>query len=203
MIPSSFLARRCLAFALGTALVSLAGCGGFTAVDVGGTITNLIGTGLKLANGDSTVSPAPGATSFVFPAQVEIRAPYAITVVQQPTRQRCDVVNGAGFAGAAPVTIVAVNCTTNTYTLGGTVTGLKGTNLVLTNGSDRVTVAAGDVNGNASFTFPTQVADGAAYGVEVLQQPSPPPAQSCSVVNGTGTGVMGSAAVTGIQVACK
>jgi len=183
---------------LGLMLVSLVACGGYTAVDVGGSITGLNGPGLQLANGGSVISPDPAAVTFVFPNQVEIRAPYSISVVAQPARQTCSVVNGAGTAGAAPVTVVNVVCVQNSYALGGRVAGLIGSNLILTNGSDRLTVASGDAGGNARFTFPTPVADGAAYGVAVLAQPTN---QTCTVANGTA--VMGSTAVDSVQVNCR
>ncbi|MES2832996.1 MAG: hypothetical protein V4695_13525 [Pseudomonadota bacterium] len=190
-------AVRTLGVVLGS-LLSLSACGGYTAVDVGGTITGLTGTGLQLANGGSVISPDPSAVTFVFPNQVEIRAPYSISVVAQPARQNCSVVNGSGTAGAAPVTVVNVVCVPNAYALGGRVTGLTGSNLILTNGSDRLTVPGGDASDNASFTFPTPVADGTAYGVAILTQPSN---QVCNVSNGTA--LMGSAPVDTVLVICR
>jgi hypothetical protein len=192
-------ARGALALLLGAAVMLLAACGGYTAVDVGGTITGLTGSGLVLSNnGTSTVAPAPNATTFVFPQQVEIRSNYVVSVVSQPTQQTCTIFNPAGTAGASPVTIVTVICSTNTYSVGGTVSGLTGTGLVLTNGSDRVSVANADASGNASFAFPTPVADGAAYGVAILTQPT---GQTCSIANGSA--FMGAAPVTNVQVTCR
>lgn len=195
----SIIIRRTAALAA-TAL--LAGCGGFTAVDIGGTVSGLTSTGLMLRNGTDSVSPAAGATTFVFPVQVAIRAPYTVTIGAQPARQTCQLFNSSGIAGASPVTIVAVICNTNTFNVGGTVTGLTtGTNLVLTNGSDRVTIPAGDASGNATFVFPMQVADATAYGVEVLQQPAG--GQSCSVVRPTGSAIVNSAAVNTVRITCS
>lgn len=191
-------ARRVFALALAGLVSTLSACGGFTSVDVGGSITGLTGTGLVLANGGSTVSPAPGATRFVFPNQVAIRDPYSVSVTTQPTQQTCAVFNPSGTAGAAPVTIVAVICSTNTYSVGGTVTGLTGTNLVLTNGSDQVTIPAGDANRKANFVFPVPVADGTAYGVAVLTQPA---GQTCAVANGSA--FMGGAPVTNVSITCQ
>lgn len=202
LIGRRLRARRCnttLALASILSLVSLlTACGGYTAVDVGGTITGLDSAGLQLANGASVISPEATAVSFVFPNQVDIGAAYSISVVAQPARQTCTVANGAGRAGATPVTIVSVGCVQKAYALSGKVTGLTGSNLILTNGSDRLTIAGGDASGNAVFTFPTPVADGAAYGVAVLAQPSN---QTCTVVNGTA--FMGSAAVNSVEVNCR
>ena len=202
MFHSLITRRRVAAHALATALVSLAGCGGFTAVDVGGTVQGLTGSGLILANGDDRVSPAPGASTFVFPTQVAIRSPYAVTIAQQPTRQACQLFNNAGVAGAAPVTIVALVCATNTYSGGGTVSGLTGANLILTNGSDQVTVSAPDASGQVlTFKFPTPVADQLPYGVAILKQPDSGP--NCTVVSGTGTAVINAANVTSVQIDCR
>ena len=72
MTLSSTTIRRTAVLAL---TILLAGCGGFTAVDIGGTVSGLASPGLVLRNGTDSVSPAAGATTFVFPVQVEIRAP--------------------------------------------------------------------------------------------------------------------------------
>jgi len=81
-----------------------------------------------------------------------------------------------------------------TYTLGGSVSGLLGTGLVLqNNGSNNLPVS---VNGN--FTFATRSAGGNAYHVTVLSQPSNP-AQTCRIINGSGTI---SSNITGIGVSC-
>ena len=98
--------------------------------------------------------------------------------------------NGAG----GPVALVA-SCVTNTYRVGGTVSGLTGTGLVLRDngGDDR------SINADGSFTFTTPVASGAAYNVTVATQPSSP-AQSCVVSNGMGT--ISAGPVSGVTIAC-
>ena len=81
-----------------------------------------------------------------------------------------------------------------TVTIGGTVTGLSGTGLVLQNkGGDNLSVTA-----SGTFTFKTGVATGSAYAVTVLTQPTGP-AQNCVVTSGSGTA---SANVTSVAVAC-
>ena len=96
---------------------------------------------------------------------------------------------------AANVTSVAVTCVTSGFTVGGTVTGLDGTGLVLrNNGGDSLPISA-----NGAFTFPTPVVSGVAYSVTVATQPSSP-AQTCTVANATGT--VGSANVTSVTVNC-
>ncbi len=84
----------------------------------------------------------------------------------------------------------------NTYPIGGSVSGLRGTGLVLqNNGGDPLTVAA-----NGSFTFATALASNASYAVTVRTQPTASPAELCSVASGNGA--VGSAAVANVAVTC-
>ena len=80
------------------------------------------------------------------------------------------------------------------FSIGGTVSGLAGTGLVLNDGTEDLAVAA-----NGRFTFPTKLATGTAYAVTVKAQPSAPP-QTCTVTGGSGT--VASADVTGVTVSC-
>src|SRR5580704_3588725 len=83
---------------------------------------------------------------------------------------------------------------TATFTIGGMVTGLTGTGLVLQdNGGDNLSIA-----GNGPFTFATSVGNGKAYSVTVLTQPSNP-AQTCTVSGGAGTATGN---VSSAQVSC-
>ncbi|CAN5217490.1 hypothetical protein BH09MYX1_BH09MYX1_09480 [soil metagenome] len=79
------------------------------------------------------------------------------------------------------------------FTVGGAVTGLTGTGLVLQdNGGDDLAVS-----GDGAFTFKTAVGDGAAYAVAVKTQPSN---QSCIVTNGSGK--IAGAKIANVAVAC-
>jgi len=78
------------------------------------------------------------------------------------------------------------------YTIGGTVTGLTGSGLVLQdNAGDDLAVAA-----SGAFTFGTRLASGASYQVSVRTQPA---AQSCTVA---GSGTVGQANVASVAVSC-
>lgn len=81
------------------------------------------------------------------------------------------------------------------YTLGGTVTGLKGSGLVLQNNSGN------NVNPktNGAFVFSSAIDQGGPYSVTIRSQPTNP-AQTCAVYNGSGT--IGTADVTNIVVTC-
>src|ERR1700690_4416822 len=81
------------------------------------------------------------------------------------------------------------------YSIGGTVTGLAGSGLVLqTDAGDVAPVSA-----PGAFTFFNQLGSGAAYTVSVKTQPSTP-AQNCIVTNGSGT--VGTANISSVAVAC-
>jgi len=83
----------------------------------------------------------------------------------------------------------------STYSIGGSVSGLVGSGLVLQlNAANDLAIAA-----DGSFTFTAPLADGSVYTVSVLTQPTGP-AQTCSIVNGGGT--LAGADVTDVQVSC-
>ena len=173
-------------------------CTPTTRFSVGGTVSGLEGAGLVLQNnlGDDLAVEANGA--FTFPTRLDDSEAYDVTVLAQPNtpEQDCVVSNGSGVIPNANVTSVEVNCTTTSgYAVGGTVSGLEGTGLVLQNNlGDDLAVEA-----NGAFTFPTRLDDGAAYDVTVLTQPNSPE-QDCVVTNGSG--LVPDADVTNIQVEC-
>ncbi|MGH8297439.1 MAG: choice-of-anchor tandem repeat GloVer-containing protein, partial [Steroidobacteraceae bacterium] len=90
---------------------------------------------------------------------------------------------GGSSSGGAP----------RTYSVGGSISGLTQSGLVLTdNGADANTIAA-----NATqFTMPTQVADGGNYVIAVGTQPA---GETCTVIDGAGAV---SGAVTSVAVDC-
>jgi len=70
----------------------------------------LAASGLVLANGSDTVSPAAGATSFVFATAVATGSSYAVTIKTQPDNEPCQVASGSGQVASAAVTNVMVTC---------------------------------------------------------------------------------------------
>lgn len=164
---------------------------------VGGSVSGLQGAGLMLQNngGDDLSVAANG--NFTFPASVAGGAGYAVTVKTQPgsPEQTCTVTSGTGLMNGAHVSNVAVTCSTKSYYVKGTVSGLNNSLTLQNNGGTPIVVS-----GNAPFFFPAQVASGATYAVTVQIQPTVPP-QVCAVTNGTG--VMGAADVTDVVVNCS
>ena len=170
--------------------------GAFT---VGGKVTGLSGTGLVLQNNDTDNLTISADGAFTFATPVASGNAFSVTIMTQPTgpAQSCMVSGGTGVVGAGNVTGVVVNCSTDTFTVGGQISGLTGGSVVLQdNGGDSLTV-----NANGSFAFATPVASGAAYAVTVLTQPSVP-AQTCTVTMGTDTGTVADANVTSVRVTC-
>lgn len=175
---------------------------------VGGRVAGLVGGGLVLKNnGGDDLPVAAGAAAdggadaavadktFVFATELASGAVYAVTVGTQPSSpsQTCTVAGASGAVASADVASVVVTCATDTFTVGGSVTGLTGAGLVLTNsgGDDLAVNAAG------AFTFAGRVASGSAYDVKVKTQPA---GEACTVSMGTGT--VSSANVTTVSVAC-
>jgi N-acetylneuraminic acid mutarotase len=184
------------------ALLTVVGCGGGgkstplppATYSIGGTVTGLTGTGLVLQdNGGSNLTVnADGAFSFT--TAITSGGAYSVTVLAQPTGEKCVVVNGSG-AASANVSNVSVACA-QAYAIGGTVAGLTGTGLVLQdNGGNNLDVSA---NGSFSFTFAGPIPSGGApYFVTVVSDPA---GQACTVINNSGTA---SANVTSVQVSCS
>ncbi len=100
-----------------------------------------------------------------------------------------NALNAAG--GSQAVALSGIGLSTG-YTVGGTVTGLSGSSLVLQdNLGDSLTVSA-----SGAFTFPTALSLGSPYSVTVFTQPA---GQACLVTSGSGI-IQGN--VTSVQVSC-
>ena len=97
-----------------------------------------------------------------------------MTVAQQPTSpaQTCVVAGGTGIVGTGDVTAVSVTCTTDTYALGGTASGLSGSGLVITNAFDGGAGEDLPISSDGAFTFATRGTAGSVYSVAVRTQPT-------------------------------
>ena len=93
------------------------------------------------------------------------------------------VLTACGGGGSSPAPMISsTQMTSSTYMIGGTVTGLTGSGLVLQNNAG----GALAVSAAGAFTFTAALPDGAAYAVTVKTQPSTP-AQNCVVYGSSGT----------------
>jgi uncharacterized repeat protein (TIGR03803 family) len=164
------------------------------AFTLGGSIRGLIAAGLVLKNGSDTLAVNAGATTFTLRQAVPYGSSYSVSVASQPPGASCTVTAGSGTMPAGNVTNVLVNCTPQSFALGGTVSGLgAGSVLVLANGAALLSVpplATG-------FRFPVPLSFGSAYQVTVRSAPA---GMQC-VVSG-GAGLMPAHAVTTVAVAC-
>ncbi|MFP8777848.1 hypothetical protein [Hydrogenophaga sp. RWCD_12] len=160
---------------------------------VGGTLSGLAAgrdVVLQLNGASDLTRSADGA--FTFASTVTYGGSYSVTVRTQPAGQTCSVSNGSGTA-AGDIGNVSVSCSTNSYSVGGSISGLgSGKTVVLqNNATDDLTRT-----GNGSFVFGTAIPYSSTYAVSVRTQPVE---QTCTVSNGLGT-VGG--AVSNVAVDC-
>ncbi|MDH5720600.1 MAG: hypothetical protein OEZ13_08255 [Spirochaetia bacterium] len=158
---------------------------------IGGAINGYSDSGLKLTLAinetptETTAAIINTETTFSFTTGVTVGSSYAVTINTQPGGQTCSVSNGEGVMGVENIDNVSINCSTNTYSVSGSVGGYSGSGLVLQNNlGDDISIT--NVAGDETFTFGTVIPDGGSYDVTVKTQPTNP-SQNCSVSNGTGT----------------
>jgi RNase P/RNase MRP subunit p29 len=182
--------------AIAAILLSLVACGGSSSdppLNLSGTVSGLTTAGMALTSNGNNLNISAGATTFDFGPILSDGVVYKVTVPIQPSGQTCTVMNGTGTATTANISNVVVTCADRTFNVGGTITGLTASGLLLANGSDALSVPAGA----SSFTLPTGVAYGSGYAVTVATQPT---GLTCDVTSGAGT--VGAGAVTNIAVNC-
>ena len=77
---------------------------------IGGVVTQLSGSGLKLQNNGNDEITISGDGSFTFTTPLTSGAEYAVTISQQPTGENCTVRKGTGFVSNAKISDVSVLC---------------------------------------------------------------------------------------------
>ncbi len=175
-----------LALALG-----LSACGGKAKFDLGGPVTGLVYEGLiitNIDNGDATTvhvpTPVGAATTFKLGQSLDYGQVYNVQITSTPAHQTCSLFSGADTAGRLSAISIAVTCSVQTFTIGGTVSGLRDvadttpTGLVITNGADKLAV---EING--AYIMPTKVPFAMAYGVTIVTQPT---GKVCTIANPSG-----------------
>jgi len=132
---------------------------------------------------------------FSFTNPVASNGSYLVTITQQPNGQFCTVSNGTGSGVVANISNIKVTCSTNTYSVSGSVTGLTtGQQVTLLNNGDNLQT----INANGAYTLNVPVAYNSSYAVTVGTQPA---GQICSISNAAGSGVV--ANVTQVNVTCS
>ncbi len=140
---------------------------------------------------DQTILPA---WSDVFWTNVPRKSRYDVTIKSQPVNpwQTCVVGNGSGTANA-DVENVTLACTTNSYKVEGTISGLTGAGLSLQlNGAGALVIAPGAT----TFSF-SGIPSLQQYAVTAASQPT---GQTCAINNGAGT--MQGSDVRNVTVTC-
>ena len=180
-------------------LLFLVGCGGGggsgsqepPGYTLGGTLTGLTsGNSVVLASGTNSVTVSANG-AFTLSGTVSSGSSYAVTVTSQPVGQTCTATEASGVA-SANITNISVSCVTNSYSVGGTISGLPtGSSITLANNGTNSTTFAN----NGSYVFSSKTNHGENYSVTVT---APPKNYECSIENGAGTarGTVSNANVT-------
>jgi hypothetical protein len=156
--------------------------------------------GMVLTNTNTgELLPVPAnTTSIAFTKLAATDEQFNIQVKTPPPNATCQLANNSGKANVYTAYYIQVACANDPYTLGGVVSGLQNSGLILNNGADTVSVQP---NGGASvsYRFPTKVPNGSLYGITVLAQPT---GQTCTVDAGKGVGTMPAADLLQATVTC-
>jgi hypothetical protein len=145
---------------------------------VGGSVSGLVGSGLVLQLNGANDLAVNANGRFNFPKALAKGSTYAVTVKASssaPLKQTCTVSQDNGSIVAAPINNVAVACTTNSFAVGGTVSGISGKGIVLQlNEANDLTIAK-----NGKFIFPdVRLPDGSDYSVAIKTLPA---RQKCEI----------------------
>lgn len=157
--------------------------GGNSTYSITASVQELSSGGLVLLVNNAQVSVNNGATSVSLASGLDTGATYTVTVQAQPTGETCSVSNGSGTVVTSNVTNIVVNCAANTFKIGGTITGLSASGLVLlNNGGDATSIAE-----NATqFVMGSPIAYNGGYSITVK---TPPRGEACQISQGSGSGV--------------
>ena len=207
----SSLIRPALVLAL---VAGLAGCGGSDKAEftVKGTIAGIAYAGGVLStNGmDLPINPPakPGdPVTFEFPNKLEYGDVYNVQFTKLPAHQaQCGTPNNVipnytDTAGRLAEINITLQCVVDDYAIGGTVTGLTGSGLVIANGSTGnsgpIALPTTPTTTPIPYSLPIEVPYGTSYSVAIITQPA---GQVCTVANGTG--VMGDAVISNVNITC-
>jgi hypothetical protein len=174
-----------IALFMGSIVVGLAGCDNSekappppppppkpTAFAIGGSVSGLPGSGLILQLNGSNDLVVSNNGRFNFPKPLAKGSAYSVTVKASPSvpvKQTCTVGQGNGKVVEAPINNITVTCVTNSYAVGGTVSGLSGKGLVLQlNGANEQAIES-----DGKFIFAgVRLPDGSDYSVAIKTTPA-------------------------------
>lgn len=191
----------------------LASCGGKTVTEtIGGKISGLSSGAtlqLILQNNSGDNFTAKGSGTFTFATPIDVGSTYDVTVYQQPTGETCVVENPVGTVeqSIGNVDSVVVICTPTlsaSNEVSGTVSPVSvsgftsGKSVILTNnGTESITVNGTSSGSAVNFSFPTPLAIGATYNVQVYSATG----TTCTATNNTGT-IQATVTQTPVTITC-
>lgn len=166
---------------------------------IGGNVSGLEGSGLKLLNNDTDEITITGNGDFTFSTSSSKGSEYNVTVASQPSspNQQCSVSHGSGTINESNITNIAVECNSSAaqYSIGGTVSGLSGSGLSIALNSEESL----EIYNDGSFTFSQTLTTANTYSVAITSHPSEP-AQVCEINNASGS--ISNEDITNISINC-
>jgi len=170
--------------------------GGIDTVDtytVGGSVLGLNGS-IQLSLNSNLSQTISDDGEFTFSSSLSDGASYSVAITAQPTGQNCTLSNHIGNIISNDVSSVNVSCSdVETYTVGGSVSGLDGLLELSLNNSSTVSLISDD-----DFTFDGALNESDYYSVIISSDPSN---QTCIISNGSG--LIGTEDVSNISVSCE
>jgi hypothetical protein len=142
---------------------------------VGGSVSGLPGSGLVLQLNGANDLEVSANGKFSFPKALARGSTYSVTVKASPStpvKQTCKIDQGSGKIANMNINNLAVTCTTVSFAVGGTVSGLpvkgNGSKLILQlNGANDLPITS-----NGKFIFPdVRLPDGSDYSVSIKATP--------------------------------
>ena len=166
-----------------TVTMLVANSAGAGAADVVEVVPDLPSARAGSTAGVVLVSGPTGAPATVTAGQPAITFTWVFSASTPGTLSLTSTARGRDANSGAPIASVPADSNTAgvaLHSLGGTVSGLAGTGLVLHNGTESLPITA-----NGPYAFATLVGTGGSYAVTVATQPTNP-SQTCTVANPTG-----------------
>jgi len=163
---------------------------------ISAAVSGLVGSGLVLQNNLTDDLAISENGTYTFTQPIASGSDYSVSVLTQPSNptQTCLVTSSMGTVVQDNVTVTVI-CTTNTFNLSVTVSGLaSGNSITFSNGSDNLTITDTNLS-----TFAVKVASGDEYSVS-FTNPTTPVSQTCAPTTPM-TGTVGNADVS-LEVIC-
>ncbi len=164
---------------------------------VGGVVTGLeLEEKVELKLNESMRVSVVGNNEFKFTTPLPDGYFYDVEIIDSPAGKDCSIGHNEGRIDKNDVYDVDVVCSSESYTVGGTVTGLgAGESLVIQNNLDDDMMITED----SSFVFEGTIAFGGRYDVTILENNTV--GKTCTVSNGSG--VITEQNITTVEITCS